>query len=540
MDRGDLCTERSIDSPMKLPMNRIFSGRSATRRKLVSGGPSARTLCVLAALLAAVSGCSTGRVPEGHDPQADMLDAKRQLNERQIALEQAVQEVDSGQRDPIAMRESLKQLMWKGSAPDPVRIRALHLLLQDQRPEMLADTRNMLRLRLPTESSWALLDAIADVCVANASDDNWKELTAGLVRSYSRRVPQPTDDQRPEKRALEALHPGKTLDTIAYAVFTDPVGNGATTKIPDWEQKSREAAWELLSRLDPDGAKRASLLAADTSKDPNVRDLAKCARELGVVPVTGSELAWVQRLVTDKNPGNAAWWREASAAVQGLSQEQRAGLQLRHLEPVRWAAAHQSEWLRAGREELASMVGQRLESRRIWRMTEGLGNDKEISREAFRERQSELCWGDLLSILVIDGAIHDPAIVNELFTQADADQADDGAEYGGVLSAGSTAGKQSAFVVRAFPPRPTQRVNDRTFVAPEDMFNASDRALAHFHFHVQTSSNGEYAGPGKGDLEYAYTHGRNCLVLTSVKSGVMDVDYYQRNGAIIDLGEVSR
>ena len=486
------------------------------------------------------SGCSTGKVPAGRDAQADMLDSKRQLNERQIALEQAVQEVDSGQRDPIAMRESLKQLIWKGSAPDQVRVRALELLLKDERPEMLADTRNMLRLRLPTESSWALLGAIADACVANAAKPEWKELTAGLVRSYSRRVVEPTDDRRPEKRALEALHPGVSVDTIAYNVFTNPIENGATTKIPDWEQKSREAAWELLSRLDPDGGKRASLLAADTSKDPNVRDLARCARELGVVPVTGSELAWVQRLAGDKNPGNAAWWRETSAAVQGLSQEQRVGLQLRHLEPIRWVAGNKPEWLRSGREELASALGQRLSGRRIWRMTEGLGNDKELSREAFSERQSELAWGDLLAILVIDESLKDAAVVQELFLQAGADKTDDGAEYGGVLSAGAMAGKHAPFVARGFPPRPTQRVNDRTFVAPEEMFIASDRALAHYHFHVQTDSNAEYAGPGKGDLDYAFAHGRNCLVFTSVKSGVMNVDYYQRNGAIIDLGEVAR
>jgi hypothetical protein len=100
-------------------------------------------------------------------------------------------------------------------------------------------------------------------------------------------------------------------------------------------------------------------------------------------------------------------------------------------------------------------------------------------------------------------------------------------------------------------------VNDRTFVASDDMFAAEDaggRALAHYHFHAQTQNNAEYAGPGRGDFDYANNHGRACLVLTSVRPGVLNVDYYQRTapgtvpsggggggggGIQIDLGEVS-
>lgn len=483
-----------------------------------------------------LGGCNTGDVPEGRDAQAEALDATKQLNERQIALEQSVRESQSGQRDPAAVRESLKQLIWKGSAPDQLRVRALELLLSDTRPEMLADTRNMMRLKLPTESSWALLGAMADACVRNASDPAWKEMTAGMVRSYARRVPVPTDDQRPEKRALEALHPGQNVETIAYQVFLKPVENGATTKIPDWAEKSRQAAWELLSRLDPDGSKRSALLAADASGDAAVRDLSRCARELGVVPVTGSELAWLRRLIDEKNPTNAAWWKQTSAVVMSLSQQQREGLQLRHLEAVRWASIAAPEALRMSREELLSTLSQEFGGRRIWRKSEGLGNDQQISRELFEENRQALSWADAVSILAIDSALADANVRAELFKQADADRTDDGAEYGGVIQALSSGG----FDARGFPPRPAQRVNDRTFVAPEEMFSSSDRALAHYHFHVQTKSNAEYAGPGPGDLEYAKTHGRGCVVFTSVNGSTLNADYYQPDGTAIDLGEVQR
>ena len=95
------------------------------------------------------------------------------------------------------------------------------------------------------------------------------------------------------------------------------------------------------------------------------------------------------------------------------------------------------------------------------------------------------------------------------------------------------------FALRSYPARTTERKDDRTFMAAEAMFKDSPRAIAHYHFHVQKPNNSDYAGPGRGDLEYATTHGRNCLVFTSVREGVMDVDYYQNNGVVIDLGEIA-
>ncbi|HMN42928.1 MAG TPA: hypothetical protein PKE29_18960, partial [Phycisphaerales bacterium] len=117
------------------------------------------------------------------------------------------------------------------------------------------------------------------------------------------------------------------------------------------------------------------------------------------------------------------------------------------------------------------------------------------------------------------------------------------ADQGGVVP-GSVRGAKAvagpgAFALRSYPPRTTERKDDRTFMAAEAMFKDSPRAIAHYHFHVQKPNNSDYAGPGRGDLEYATTHGRNCLVFTSVREGVMDVDYYQNNGVVIDLGEIA-
>jgi len=64
--------------------------------------------------------------------------------------------------------------------------------------------------------------------------------------------------------------------------------------------------------------------------------------------------------------------------------------------------------------------------------------------------------------------------------------------------------------------------------------------LAHFHFHVQSTRNARYAGPGPADLAYADAFGRANLVLTFIDEDTLAVDYYQPGGATLDLGHITR
>lgn len=489
------------------------------------------------------SGCSAGY--ESKDPVSEVKNKDLQLNQREIALDQLWKDVQEGKVDPKAGRESLKDLIWKGGAPTPLRQKALALLLSDTTPDAMADTRNLLRLRLPTETSWPMIVTICKDIEDRAADPAWQDQTASLIRSYARKVPDPPDADRPERAALLALHPGKPIDDIAVDVFVRTAENGAPANPDDAAQKSANAAWDLLGRLDPDGSKRAATIAERAGSEPALAQIGRAARELGVVPVTGSELTWLRRMLGDKDPRAAQWWSETSAAVQQLSPDQRQGLQIRHLEPIRWAAAHRSEWLGSRRVQLMAELTQHLRARTIHRKSGDAesGTGGETSKETVRDWESALAYGDVLAILVLDEAVHQPAVIADLFKQADADLADTTTECGGVIWSTDehpSARTAEPFLARAYPPRPTQRANDRTFIAPEEMFADSARSLAHYHFHVQTWSNAEYAGPGKGDLDYAVNHGRSCLVFTAVKEGILDVDYYQRNGAIIDLGEIHR
>ena len=95
-------------------------------------------------------------------------------------------------------------------------------------------------------------------------------------------------------------------------------------------------------------------------------------------------------------------------------------------------------------------------------------------------------------------------------------------------------------IARLFAPRPASRIGDERFVASADMLRSSDRALAHYHFHVQKWGNARFAGPSTDDRVYAWRQGRTCLVFTGIRKGVLAVDYYQPNGLILDLGEITR
>jgi len=531
--------------------------------------PFLRLRQLVLALAVAGALAAHGHATEPDIDTAIILDAGAGTNKRTLALDRLWAAAESGQTDRSAARETCKQVLWKSSAPAGLREAALNKLFADTSADGKADNRKLLRLRLPTESQWPLIVAMCSQIEREAGDLAWREVGPALVRSFARAVPTPPDPDRPEQAALLALHSGRSIEQIAFDVYLRPAGEADLPgQSADIVEKQRLAAWDLLGRLDPDGAKRREMLAAAPAGDPALRPLERAATELRIVPVTGSELAWVKGLIDSKDPGASEWWAAAQTAVSRLTPEQSKGLQLRHIEPLRWASVHKSEWLADERSALMSELASRLEPRRKWRKSEGLGPDELMSRELLTDWDDRLVWGDVLTILVVDEALKDRRVVDSLFKQAAADRADTSTEYGGALFstdavplAPLSGGKNKprwditgdpGFIVRGYSARPAQRVNDRTFTAPEELFEAEGaggRALAHFHFHVQSVNNAEYAGPGKGDFDYAAMHGRTCLVFTSVRNGVLNADYYQRNAARqedgkggnvgIDLGEVS-
>ena len=96
--------------------------------------------------------------------------------------------------------------------------------------------------------------------------------------------------------------------------------------------------------------------------------------------------------------------------------------------------------------------------------------------------------------------------------------------------------RKGRFEILEFPPR--IRHHDQKFLASQAMLDAGYTALFHFHYHVQRFRNDDYAGPGFGDVNYADNTRANCLVLTSVRRGALNVDFYRHGRVLVDLGVI--
>lgn len=472
-------------------------------------------ICCLPLLQAGLVGCASGAGGSAPVAAAPFDDADAPDRARIADLER----LRGTTPLPAETREGIKSLAWQRSASPDVRIAAIDTLLADDD----ADSRAMLALLLPTETSWPVIERIS----ALAGERGWTDLTAALVRSWSRAVPTPPDDERPERAALLALHPDTTLDGIVFGVFADRTLDGP------FAERTRQDAWALLRRIDPgDDASVALLRDLPAGQaDPLVEDIRRAAVDLGAIPESAKQLEWVRDM---RRPEHASFWREASEAIAHLDAEQRAGLALRHASVARWVAANEPSWLEMSREDLLVLVEARLTGRRRHERTGG-GEGVSARMEQVSRWRNELAWGDCAAILMAERALRDGAIVQALFDQADADHLDRSCEHGGVLTA-----SEHSWTAMGFEPRPAQRLGDRRFIAPPEMLERGATAPLLYHFHANRHGNADYAGPSEADLVFAQEFGRACLVLTFIDADTLGADYYQPGGARIDLGELAR
>jgi hypothetical protein len=422
----------------------------------------------------------------------------------------------------------LKQAAWARARFYEVRVAAIEELLADE--PNLTDTRNMIRLMLPTETQWNVIDLLA----RTAADRGWRDLTTALVRCWSRPVVEPPDDQRPERFALERLHPGRPTEEVIFAVFaSDPSLGPESRGIADSREREQQDAWALLRRLDITGERTIALLSqpAAPGEDETLATLRLAARELRVIPETPEQVAWLTRLRADSH---ADLWRACAAAVASLTDDQRTRLEIRHLPGLRWAAAHRPEWLNADRASLLASLDETLKPRkRHVRPSSATAHRR--APESLRTWRDRMSWADALLGSIAADVILDPALVRILFDQAEADRADTSTEHGGVID-----GSPTGFAARLFPPRPAQRAGDRRFIASIEMIEQGVDSIFHYHLHCTSRDNADYAGPSDDDIAYAKRQGRSCLVFTFVGQDSLNADYYQPDGATIDLGTMKR
>ncbi|MBL4810202.1 MAG: hypothetical protein JKY43_09140 [Phycisphaerales bacterium] len=493
-------------------------------------------------VVSGLAGCSAGSKykPTGN-PILDVRNPNLLERDRVAAAEKAWDEVVAGVRVRERTRQAFKNLAWSSATSSDLRYTTLDLLMSDTSPEGDADSARMARLILPTEVDRQAVRII----LQHAIRAKWQGLMPAIVRSYARVAPGYPDEERMERKAIEALVPGVPLETVVFEVFLDPLkgaSNREERSILRVADRTRDDAWGLLARLDKDGSKRKALLesdidlsTSDTGTRQTLADLQVLWNDFGILPDQAMELSWLRQLRRSSDEkwagNNVIWWEEARSVVSGLDGRQREGLELRHLEAVRWARANHPEWLTMSRVGLVELLGDRLSERRHIKRKADKGDLPR--RERLGDWESELFWGDLVTILVVDESIRSESVIEKLYIQRRLDKKDSKTEYGGILDVDPKTDFHRAILFR---PRARDRVSDERFVASEDMFRFSDRALAHYHFHANERNNEKYAGPSHADFVNAETSGRTSVVITSLKDDELNVDLYQPNGVVIDLG----
>lgn len=482
-----------------------------------------------------LAGCGAGADEISGDPLIDLADGSLSPQTRARSVEDAWYLAETGARDRGAIRERFSDLVWEFDEPGPVRLAALEALLESDEGET-ADMRDSVRLLIPLEPN----DDLAEYLAYTSAARGWVEASSALIRRLAERASDTPIDERPSYIALREMSPDATLAELIEGTLFDPdVVEG--DREDDRRTRAREAAITLLGRLDPSGAALHEMLAA---ADPSalsldgralVDDLRLIAERYRVVPRTGVEMTRLRRLVTATDPVGATWDSAAASAAAALTNAQAKGLRSRHLTALIWAREHRPLWVDADRSELLNLLAARLDGRRFRKRTDNLGPDRKAGPDRLSDWADALSWGDVLTMLAIDETLSDLRTRRDIFEQLRLDRRDESTEYGGLLWAEGVGGADRAGG-QLYVPRARDRTSDLLFVASADLERGADHALAIYHFHAASRSNGGAAGPSGRDFAYTDRTRLAAVVLTSVGRDRLNVDYYHAGELTIDLG----
>ena len=462
-----------------------------------------------------------------------MLDTAALAKTRLRAIDRVWDAVGAGEVERSEAREMLKRVIWSRSTYWTTRVAAIDAILEDSAD--LEDTQTMFALLVPTEKSIEVLERIGRASV----ERGWVNVAPSYVRAWDRNTQEVRiDEERPEPETLTALFPDRSLSETLFEVFRGTYSDAPGVR---FGEKDRRAAWGLLVRTAPSDEKITGLVRqagqVERDTDPLMWSIGRAADRLNAVPKTAEQVAWVERLFTDS--ANAEFVSEAERSIATLNAEQRGGWQLRHAAPLVWVSRFEPSLLSESRAQLLARLAQDLDDRETF--FRDRTDTSWMGGESLGEWSDQLAWADVVALLIASRFVESSAWPTErlhtaLFDQADEDNADTSTEYGGVVLWSTTGVPRFDL----FPPRVNSRFGDDRFVASEELIEASDTALFHYHFHAMRTRNADYAGPSFSDIEYARREGRSCLVFTFVSSDRLNVDYFQPDGLRIDLGTIDR
>jgi len=413
-------------------------------------------------------------------------------------------------------QEILQRMLWAPGYTNDARMGALRRLWSIDP----AGTTRLIRQQLPRMNNWSWLTQLCEWI----ADEQVQELQEALISSWASPMLLVKDEQeRPEYKALVKLIGEEAVIDVIFASLVN--SNKA------WKQGYRTRCWELLHRL-AERDRLVELLHSTTiaEDDTFLLDLRKAMIDFGIVPHLREEILWIRELA---KPEYSSFWNEAIDTLSELSEERRRAIEMRDIPIAVSLRRHgQPNALSRSTSEIIRHIETKTENQRHYFERAG-GGSFHSEAELLRSHKTQLTWGDAIALEIALKAFEVPQVRAHLFDYAKRDLEDKTTEYGGVIALDD----KGRFEILEFEPK--IRHHDRRFNASQDMFDAAYTALFHFHFHAQKYRNGDHAGPGMGDKNYATNTRANCLVFTFVNENTMNVDYYRHSGVVIDLGTIS-
>lgn len=448
-------------------------------------------------------GCASQKHFE--DPVAVMRESKDPIDRMAAARQAQVTHVD----DPARIA-ALNNMLWSRGYGSDERCYAIDQLLAHDEHGF----REVLARRITRITNRETLAYVCELVI----EHQWIEFTPAMVRSNTRPLPFTDNKPRPEVLALESLHPGIPLNEIVFKVFVD-ADNTASIE-------EQAAAWSLIWKL-ADYDQIQALLQTASPANPMVIDLKAAMTDLHCLPQLPEgylRLAWL------RSPERSAYWDKAKAIVAKLDATQIKGLELRHL-PILLALDEASRSL--SREQLIEAITSQLDNQKHYLRGPTFDGPMSEYPQRFAQAIDQLAWADLATIHLLYVTVQKPQVIEALFKQGDADHVDIGSEHGGVLTIEDDQVNATRFAAMI-------RQQDYKFIPSDQMIQSLYTNLAHYHFHAQHYKNRDYAGPSMGDLRMAKKLETHALVFTFINQDEINVDYYQPNGAVADLGVIRR
>jgi hypothetical protein len=403
----------------------------------------------------------------------------------------------------------LARIFYAPGHSDVMRMYAMDQLADADRGRCI----DALAFALPRMESWPVLTHACELAVTLHDP----KLLNALVCSLDRPATRYARRDRPEAKAIVKLS-GHALDVTLLAALSGT--HDRAVKI---------AALDVLREVEEPQTLRKSLQTIPPG-DPFVDDLRWSIATFDYIPRGPNEVLWMHQLHQDRY---AETIRHAAHAHQMLLSQANYVFAPRFVQLLA-SMDDQPATLTFPRDPLVADLQTRLAALKHVRRTPAYEHAADDVDESLTANLSKLSRCDLLAIHELLVFLPDATLRQTLYRAGLTDQADTSSEHGGLLFLRPA---DAGVVATVYPP--LFSTSDFQYIPSSRLYADAAGALAMFHFHYQQSHNGEKAGPGEGDLQSAAKNLYTGVVITSIDERHFNVDYFNPNGAVVDLGVYS-